>query len=266
MEDGNEVVVDQSQVEKVTSSEVIEETTAETPETAPEKQEHEVPKGVQKRIDRAVRQKYEAEARAKVLEERVAAMEARQSQPQQRSIEKSEPTIDKFDNFDDYVAAKAEFIAERKINQTLSERENKQKAATEAAERLKTVDSWSQKVTQATAELPDFEDVIASSDVPMTEPMQQAIMESDIGPKLAYYLANNPEEAVKIANMSPASAIRSLGRIEERLATQKPAVKATSAPEPLKTVGTRAVVSKDPNKMSDAEFAAWRHSQIKARA
>lgn len=220
-----------------------------------------IPKGVQKRIDRAVRQKYEAEARAKMLEERVAAMEARQSAPQQqRQQDAGEPTIDKFDNFDEYVRAVADYRAEKKIEATLTEREKRQAAEREAAERTKTVDSWNKRIAAATAEMPDFEEVLASSDVPMTPPMQQAIMESDIGPKLAYYLANHPDEAEQIAGMSPIGAIRTLGRIEERLASVKPEVKTTNAPPPLKPVGAKAVVSKDPGKMSDAEYEKWRKS------
>ena len=232
------------------------------PEVKEEKpEEPAIPKGVQKRIDRAVRQKYEAEARTKMLEERLAALETRQQpQAQRPAYDDSEPTIDKFDNFDQYVAAKAEWIAERKINQTLTAREQQQQAAREAAERTKTADSWNKRNPQATVEMPDFEEVLASSDVPMTQPMQQAIMESDIGPKLAYYLATNPDEATDIAGMSPIGAIRALGRLEERLSSQKPVVKTTSAPPPITPVGTRATVKKDPNKMSDAEYAKWRKS------
>jgi hypothetical protein len=268
MEIESEFVVDEGQAAAAdtTTAPVVE--GAEAPESKPEKVDDPIPKGVQKRIDRAVRQKYEAEARAKMLEERVAAMEARQTVPQQQQYraDDQEPRIDNFDNFDQYVAAKAEYIAKKQIESTLSEREKRQQAEREATERTKTVDSWNKRIAAATAEMPDFEEVLASSDVPMTPPMQQAIMESDIGPKLAYYLANNPEEAEKIAGMSPIGAIRTLGRIEERLATAKPAVKTTDAPPPIKPIGASAAVSKDPSKMSDAEFAAWRKQQIKARA
>lgn len=221
------------------------------------KAEDPIPKGVQKRIDRAVRQKYEAEARTKMLEERLAALETRQ-QPVQRQSDDSEPTIDKFDNFDQYVAAKAEYIAKKQIESTLTEREKRQKADYEAAERTKTVESWNKRIAAATVEIPDFDEVLASSDVPMTSSMQQAIMESDIGPKLAYYLANNPDEATTIAGMSPIGAIRALGRLEERLTSQKPVVKTTSAPAPISPVTGRASVKKDPGKMTDAEYEKWR--------
>lgn len=245
----------------ILDSDPVEPEVKEEQETVDEKpKEPEIPKGVQRRIDRAVRQKYEAEARVKLLEERLNAFEQRQVAPTPSKSDDSAPTIDKFDNFDDYVAAKAEYIAKKQIESTLTEREKRQVAEREETARKQTVESWSKRVAQATAEMPDFEDVLSSSDVPMTSVMQDAIMESDIGPKLAYYLASNPDEASKISQLSPIRAIAALGRLEERLENQKPAVKATSAPPPVQPVGTRAVVKKDPAKMTDAEYAKWRLS------
>lgn len=231
-----------------------------TPEARLAKREAEIQKGAQKRIDKITRAKYEAEARTKMLEERLAALETRQQPaPVAKTLDNAEPKLENFDNFDEYVRAKAEYIAERKINKTLSEREERQRTEYEAAARQKTADSWAKRLTAATAELPDFEDVVASSDVPMTNAMRDAIMESDVGPRLAYYLAQNPDDATAIANMSPIGAIRAIGRIEERLTAQKPPV-VKAAPAPIKPVTGRATVSKDPGKMSDEEYAKWRKS------
>jgi hypothetical protein len=219
-----------------------------------------VPKGVQKRIDRAVRQKYEAEARTRVLEERVAAMEARQVGGPTRPAEPSEPTIDHFDNFDEYVAAKASYIAKQQIESTLTAREQAQAAERAAHSQREVAESWGRKLEQATVEMPDFEEVLGATDLPMTPVMRQAIMESDVGPKLAYYLATHPAEAVQIASMQGTGAVRTLGRIEERLEAARPTAKATNAPAPVVPVGARATVRKDPGKMSDAEYAKWRKS------
>jgi hypothetical protein len=198
-----------------------------------------------------------------MLEERVAAMEARQyaPPPQAGKPTSDEPTIDKFDNFDEYVAAKAEYIAKKQIEATLTDREKRQAEEREATSQRQIAESWGKKVEQATAELPDFEEVISSADLPMTPLMRQAIMESDVGPKLAYYLATHPEEAVALAGMSGVGAVRTIGRIEERLAAAKPSVKVTNAPAPITPVGTRAGVKKDPGKMSDAEYEKWRRGQ-----
>jgi hypothetical protein len=140
-------------------------------------------------------------------------------------------------------------------------KKQKQMEAYEAAERQKTADGWHKRLVQATAEMPDFEDVIASSDVPMSAPMQQLIMESDVGPKLAYYLATHPDEASQIVSMPPIRMVAALGRIEERLQSQQiVAKKPTSAPPPLKQVGGKASSRKSPADMTDTEYAKWRKS------
>lgn len=253
----NEVVVEAPAEENLNQAEQENNhTQQEAPQT--EKTEDVLPKGVQKRIDRAVRQKYEAEARAKVLEERLAAIEARQARSPSNNQEDVEPTIDKFDNFDDYVAAKATYIAKHQIESAFGAREQHMAAAQSAAEQARIAETWGKRIIQATAELPDFEEVIASSDLPMTPVMRQAIMESDVGPRLAYYLATHPDEAVKVAEMSGTRAITALGRIEERLSANKQTTKATDAPAPITPVGTRSTVKKDPGKMSDAEYEKWR--------
>lgn len=226
-----------------------------------EKKEDPIPKGVQKRIDRAVREKYEAQAEAKMLKERLDRIEQNINQQQRvaNPIDNSEPRIDNFDDFDKYVAAKAEWIASKKINETLQERERRIAEERVAAAHYKTVDSWNQKLEKATAELPDFEEVLSSSDVPMSDFMRDAIIDSDLGPKVAYWLANNPDEAKKIASMSPLATVKAIGRIEERLESQaKAPKKPTGAPAPLKPVGGKASVQKDPGQMSDAEYLEWR--------
>ena len=225
------------------------------------KPEDHIPKGVQKRIDRAVRQKYEAEARAKMLEERVAAMEARQSGPVPAKLKADdEPTIEDFDDFDEYVAAKAEYIAKRQVESAMTAREQKQAAERQAAEQTRIAESWGKKLEQATAEMPDFEEVLESSESPMTMVMRHTTMESDIGPKLAYHLATHPEEAIALSKMSDINVVRNLGRLEERLSAQKPQPVTTSAPAPIAPVGRRATVKKDPGAMSDAEYEKWRKS------
>jgi hypothetical protein len=201
-----------------------------------------------------------------MLEERLTALEQQQRVPQvTKDIDNSEPKIENFDNFDDYVAAKASYIADKRINETLTAREKAQMAERQQQEQREIASTWSQRVAQATAELPDFEDVIASSDVPMSDVMRQAIMDSDVGPKLAYYLATNPDDAHKIATMSHIGQVRALGRIEAQLEQGTPKSVST-APAPVKTVGGRSTVKVDPDKMTTDEWLKWRQEQIKKRA
>jgi hypothetical protein len=237
------------------------------PEPAEAKpEEPAVPKGVQKRIDRAVRQKYEAEARTKMLEERLSHLESQQRAPAAAPLQTDpkEPRIEQYDNFDAYVAAKAAYIAEDRINKTLNEREQRQAAERQTAEAVTSAEQFRKRAEKMTAELPDFEEVVSNSEAPMSPPMRHVIERSDVGPQLAYHFANNPSEAEDIARMQPLDAARAIGRLEERLS--KPAEKKpTSAPAPLKPLSGKGTVSKDPADMSQKEFEAWRRAVIKAR-
>lgn len=232
------------------------------PETKPEPPKEEAtPKGVQRRIDRAVRQKYEAEARAKMLEERLSALE-RESRPVHKPTEGA-PKLEDFDNFDDYIDAKADYVATKKINETLTEREKRQQAEQAQAAQVRTVEGWNKRVASATAEMPDFHDVVSNADVPLSRPMAEVIMASDAGPKLAYYLATHQDEAEDISAMPPIAAIRALTRIEDKLAAET--AKASKAPPPVNPVGTKAKAERNPDDMPVDEWLKWRNKQANTR-
>lgn len=225
--------------------------------------EEPIPKGVQKRIDRAVRQKYEAEARANELERRIQQIE-QQSRPPAQGKAEGEPRIDQFENIEDYVSAKAAFVADQRIQHTLTTRERAEAEQRAQAARQQSADNWNKRVQLATAELPDFDEVLASSDIRFNEPSVLAsIQESDIGPKIAYYLATNPDEADEIAQLRGSAAIRAIGRIEAKLELGKASI--TKTPPPIEPTGTKAKAVKSPDEMSDSEFSAWRKRHIAAR-
>lgn len=239
----------------------VEEAATPEPETKPEPKEEPIPKGVQKRIDRAVRQKYEAEARANELERRLQQLE---SQAKPTSRVEGEPRIDQFDNIEDYVSAKARYVARMELNETLTARERAEAEQRAQAAQQQSAENWNKRVQLATAEMPDFADVVSSSDIIFNEPaVLQAIQESDIGPKIAYYLASNPDEADDIAQLRGSAAIRAIGRIEAKLEMSK--ANPTKAPPPIEPTGTKARAVKSPNEMTDSEFAAWRKRHIAAR-
>jgi hypothetical protein len=79
---------------------------------------------------------------------------------------------------------------------------------------------WQAIKTSARQRYPDWDAVAASASMeklPLTGTMEVAIMESDFGPDLLYWLAKHPEECRRIAGLSPVSSARELGRIEERI-------------------------------------------------
>lgn len=221
------------------------------------------PVWVQKKIDVAKARQREAENLSRELQDRMQWMEQQQRQPAQQKAE-GEPRIEHFENIEDYVSAKAAFVADQRIQHTITTRERAESENRAQAAQKQSADNWNKRVQLATAEMPDFEDVVASSDIRFNEPaVLQAIQESDIGPKIAYYLASNPDEADEIAQMRGSSAIRAIGRIEAKLELGKASM--TKAPPPIEPTGTKAKAVKSPGEMSDSEFDSWRKRHIAAR-
>jgi len=105
--------------------------------------------------------------------------------------------------------------------------------------------------------------VVSESETPLTPTMRQAIMESDAGPKLAYYLASHPDEAEAIAASTPLKAVRALMRIEDSFSVKQ----TTSTPAPISPTGSRSTTAvkslTDP--MSQNEFEKRRRAFLAKR-
>jgi len=182
------------------------------------------------------RQEAQRERQARVdLEQRLAALE-QQRQPQAINVDQ-EPQPSQFSDAFEYAKALAEFSTER----ALAERDRQVAQAKEQEAQQKIIQSWAQKVQEAKAELPDFDDLVASSDVVVNNAVRDAILESDVGPKILYHLAENNDLAKKIASLSPNAALREIGRLEARFEA-KPETKQTAplvrskAPAPIQPI------------------------------
>lgn len=124
--------------------------------------------------------------------------------------------------------------------------------------------AWAERTLEARERMPDFESVFNDT-VPVSEPMADMIVQSDVGPELAYWLGKNRSVAHRIAQMSPLEAAREIGRLEARLTAPSPKT-VSSAPKPVQTVAGKAhSAGKAPEDMSYDEYRAMRQAQIKAR-
>ena len=198
---------------------------------------------LEKRFSEITKQREEArqdaqrERQARVdLEQRLAALE-QQRQPQQQSYIDQEPQPSQFADAFEYAKALAEFSTEK----ALAERDRQVEQAREQEAQQKIIQSWAQKVQDAKAELPDFDDLVASSDVVVNNAVRDAILESDVGPRILYHLAENNDLAKRIASLSPNAALREIGRLEAKFEV-KPETKQTApvvrskAPAPIQPI------------------------------
>ena len=118
--------------------------------------------------------------------------------------------------------------------------------------------NWESQMEDAADKYEDFDEKIIS--IPresMTEAMTFAIMESDKGGEIAYFLGDNHAEAARIARLPLASQVREIDNIASRF---KP--KQTSAPDPISpTKGGDSSGITDPSKMSPEQYRDYRRKQ-----
>ena len=203
---------------------------------------------VQKRIDKLTREKYQARAEAEATRRELERLHAQMQQsPRQTSKDGGEPRLDQFDNFDAYIAAKASYIADQRLAEKLSEREQREQERRQQEQGAKTAETWSKRLADVRKEVPDYDDVIESADVVITREMGQAIMDSDIGPKVALYLARNPEEAERLAGLPETSVARAIGRIEAKIEAEALVKTQSAAPKPPTPVSGRGIANDGPS-------------------
>ena len=184
------------------------------------------------------RQEAQRERQARLdLEQRLAALEQNR-QPEQQAVSiDQEPQPSQFSDAFEYAKALAEYSTEK----ALAERDRQVAQAREQEAQQKIIQSWAQKVQEAKAEMPDFDDMVASSDVVVNNAVRDAILESDVGPKILYHLAENNDLAKKIAGLSPNAALREIGKLEAKFEAKPEAEKIapvvrSKAPTPIQPI------------------------------
>lgn len=160
---------------------------------------------------------------------------------------KAEQQVD-FDSLD-----YEEGIAERvRLASRKEQYETAQSTASQLAE-----EAFSYRESDAREKYADYDAVTRNPNVPITPDMAEVIRDSDAGPDLAYHLGKNPQEALRIAQMSPTRRAVEMGRLEARVTAPKAAPK--QPPTPVSPVSAIAAGgSKDPGNMSMSEYIAWR--------
>jgi chromosome segregation ATPase len=211
----------------------------------------------------AARQEAAAErAKREELESRLAALERKEA-PVEAPKADARPTPDQFSDAFEYAEKLAEWSARKAI-----EARDQAEADRKAQERQQTViTTWAQRLESAKAEMPDFDAMVASSDVAVSDQIRDAILESEVGPRVLYHLAENPEVAEKWKSMSTAGALRELGKLEARFESkpeQKPVQrpKAAQPINPLRAVAAGAVLDVDSDGEFRGDFQAYKAARL----
>ena len=222
-----------------------------------------------KRFDKVTKRAQEAEAKARELEEKLKSYEARvnpQSEPEKVKAE-GKPQANQFNDAFEYAEALAEWSAENALKQRDAQDASRKAQEAEA----KRIQAWNQKIEQAKQEMPDFDQIVQSSDVIVSDEIKKAILESDVGPQVLYALASDEDFARKLTEMDSVKALKEIGKLEAKFEAKeekppkaekvKGIVSGSKAPDPIRPLSGGKVgadVMIDTNGEFHGTYAQWK--------
>ena len=263
------VVVEETPTEPVEEISVQNESDAEDEEKVTEEPK---PKPrLEKRIDKIVKEREQAREDATRERQKREEIEARLKDLESATKPKAEvnrdekPRPDQFVDAFEYAEALADWSAENAVMRARQEDIEKKNQE----ERQKVISTWNTRLESTKSELPDYDDMVASSDVVVSDQVRDAILESEVGPRILYHLAENPDIAEKISKSSLITALRQIGKLEALFEKNEPkevktvAVKSKApAPiSPIKAGTSEQVIVTDTDKMTYAQYKAMRQAK-----
>ena len=216
---------------------------------------------LERRFSELTKQREQAKAEAEAERNRSAQLEARlkaleqQAVPQKQSVN-SEPQPGQFQDAFEYAKALAEFSTEK----ALSERDQRDAQA-------KIIQSWTAKLEKVKADIPDYDEMVSTANVVVSDEIRDAILESDVGPRILYDLAENIEFAQKLAQMPVSKALREIGKLEakyDKVEAPKETVVKSKAPapvRPLKAGNGAADIPINSNGEFHGTYQAWKEAR-----
>ncbi len=231
-------------------------------------------RGVQKALDRLTAEREAEKRRAEAAEARLdkalQALEQTTVKPADAKPESDDtgpvrPSRNDFPDPDSWDAAliayaeeKAVWTARKEIKALDADRRDaEQTRAIEEGQRVAR-EAYNGRVSKVLDKYPDFKEVAESPDVEISMPMAHAIIHSERGPDLQYYLGKNPAEAKRITALSPPLQLVELGLILGKLDAPAPPKPLSAAPKPISPITPAAEKSaKDPSEMSMDEYKAY---------
>ena len=242
------------------------------PEEEPEQQATEdqpqsKSQNAKQRLRRKLRQeqqaRFEAEERSKQLEEKFATLEQKLdpviNPPPPR------PSRDDYESEESYEDALLDWRDASRSSSPVSGPSARPAQPPPPAARPDAADpvspevrkNWESQMDNASDKYEDFDDALVS--IPresMSDHMTFAIMESDQGGEVAYFLGKNHTEAARIADMTPTQQIREIDKLAKKFAPTT-----SSAPPPITPTKGGDSPQKKLEDMSPEEYRAFRRHQ-----
>lgn len=224
---------------------------------------------LEKRFSELTKQREQAKAEAQSERQQREALETRlrvleqQAIPQKVQSVDEEPQPGQFQDAFEYAKALAQYSTETALRER--DQQDANKKANE--EMQKTLQSWNTKLEKVKAEITDYDDIVSTANVVVSDDIRDSILESDVGPRILYHLAEDLEFAQKLAQMPTRKALIEIGKLEklyERTEAKAEPVVKSKAPAPIRPLKAAGGVADIPIN-SSGEFHGTYQSWKEAR-
>lgn len=170
----------------------------------------------------------ELTAKNREASERAAAAEARAIAAEARAKELEEASKPKAKEKDDGPGARpdpkdftdafdfAEALSDWKVKAAFHEKDQKDAKERADQERAKTLKAWQERLDLTKTEIPDFEEMVASSSLQVSDVVRDTLIESEFGPKLLYHFASDEAAAEKLNAMTVKQALMHIAKLEAK--------------------------------------------------
>lgn len=170
------------------------------------------------------------------------------------------PKLDQFETYEQYEAAKDDYLIKRARHEAIAEyQQNEQRRTAMTVEQ-----TFQKRISAAVKDDPALLDVMNDPTLPVSVHMIPVLKESEHAPKLLRWLDQNRDEARRIANLPPLQAAREMGILEAKISftpVVEPPKKVSSAPEPVKPVTTTSSAVVDEDNLPMEEYHKRRTQQ-----
>lgn len=216
-------------------------------------------------IERKTREAAEARAEAAELRRQLEERERRAAPAHHQPVmADGEPDITQYTDIREYTRDLVKWEREQQTQQ--------QTKAEQIRKEQDTLSTYQQKVYAFADEHPDFFEAVGSIDTQLLPAeLQAAVMAHELGPQIAYHLANDEDALFNLASIRAEFMPAAVARLASRLsaapastaaappapAAAAPALAAkpiSQAPPPVPQVGGRAPATPSPEKMTDDDW------------
>lgn len=136
------------------------------------------------------------------------------------------PDIKDFENYEDYSAALSFFIAEKRFDERMAQRDEKQSV-------MRRVSTWRERLNAAKAKDPALMSRVVGT-TPATDQMTDFMMDSEHGVDIMLYLSDHQDLAQRLSTLHPLKVAEEMGKLEAQIeARQRAAVPAQPPTRPI---------------------------------